>query len=179
MLPLDDPRWATYTGGYRVPYDASVPIARLLRDGPSDELWDELWQELHHQGDVGPASFAAVPWLVESIRRGAALDWNAFGLIAVIELERTASHANGQMPAELSDAYFKALAELPAVAADHPQRSWGPELTQHVMACVAVARGQRLLARAYLELSREAAREWLLSDAVGFDENVVARWERE
>lgn len=179
MLPLDDPRWATYSAGYRVPYDASVPLSRLMREGASDELWDELWQELVHQGDVGPASFAAVPWLLEYVRRSPAMDWNAFGLIAVIELERTSSHANRRMPAELSEWYFRALAELPAVATGHGQTKWGPELTQHVVACIAAVRGQRLLARAYLEMSREASMEWLVSDAVGFDERVVERWDRQ
>jgi hypothetical protein len=48
MLPLDDPKWQSYTGGYRVPYDASAPLRRLLEQGGSAELWDELWQELHH-----------------------------------------------------------------------------------------------------------------------------------
>jgi hypothetical protein len=61
MLPLDDPRWKILTGGYRVPYDVSVPLGKLFEQGESKELWDELWQELHHQGDIGPASYAAVP----------------------------------------------------------------------------------------------------------------------
>lgn len=44
MLSLDDPRWKHLQGGDRVPYDASVALARLAR---GEDVWDELWQELH------------------------------------------------------------------------------------------------------------------------------------
>lgn len=74
MLQFDDARWRSYKGGYRVPYDASLALRRLLAEGPDDELWDELWSELHHQGDLDQASYAAVPWLVEFIRRSPKLD---------------------------------------------------------------------------------------------------------
>jgi hypothetical protein len=88
MLALDDKRWQSYLGGYGVPYDASQLLRRLLEGGADDELWEELWTELHHQGDVGQASYAAVPWLVEYVRRSPQIDWNALALIAKIELER-------------------------------------------------------------------------------------------
>jgi hypothetical protein len=60
MLPLDDPRWQSYKGGYRVPFDASAGLRRLLADGSTEDLWEEFWTELHHQGDVHQASYAAV-----------------------------------------------------------------------------------------------------------------------
>lgn len=175
MLPLDDPRWQLYTGGYRVPYDASVPLRRLFEEGASPALWDELWQELYQQGDVGPASFAAVPWLLEYSRRSQELDWNAFGLIAVIELERPRSCCNCPMPAELAESYDEAMARLPEVVGAHAQKEWPPILMQHIVACLALARGQRLLARAYLEMDREGAIRWL-AEGMGFDECAVRRW---
>ncbi|MBI3462617.1 MAG: hypothetical protein HY000_06080 [Planctomycetes bacterium] len=88
MLPLADPRWQSYMGGYRVLYDASPGLRRLLADGPNEELWEEFWTELHHQSDVHQASYAAVPWLVEFVRRSSKIDWNALALVATIELER-------------------------------------------------------------------------------------------
>ena len=59
------------------------------------------------------------------------------------------------MPPELAEGYATAIAHVPEVVANHPQKQWGPELTQHVMACIALARGQRLLARAYFEMDIE------------------------
>jgi hypothetical protein len=178
MLPFDDPRWRSYTGGYRDPYDASAPLRQLLEQGASPSLWSELWQELFHQGDIGPASLAAVPWLLEYIRRSPELDWNAFGLIAVIELERPHHCNNWPMPSELADSYLAAVAQVPEVAACHAQKQWSPILTQHIAACIALSRGQRLLARAYLDMDGEGAVKWL-ADGMGFDEREVQRWAHE
>jgi hypothetical protein len=158
MLPLDDPRWKTLTGGYQVPYDASGPLHKLFERGGSKELWDELWQELHHQGDLGTASYAAVPHLLEFARRSPRLDWNVFGLIAVIELERP---SNPSVPAFLAAGYFRAIKELPAVVGSHPQQEWDEILTRHIVCCIALARGQRVLARVYLEMGLDAAQQWL------------------
>ena len=53
LLPLDDPRWATYRSGFnRLPTDVS-PVARRLAAGEADEfIWSILWEDLHHQGDL-------------------------------------------------------------------------------------------------------------------------------
>lgn len=178
MLALDDPRWQSYTGGYRVPYDASAPLRRLFVEGASPELWEELWQQLHHQGDVGPAAFAAVPWLLEYAARQKELEWHVFGLIAVIELERTHYCRNRPMPPELADDYSEAIARLPEVVSAHTHKEWSPIVTQHIVACIALARGQRLLARAYLDLDRDGAVKWL-TEGIGFDEREVRRWANE
>ena len=39
-----------------------------------------------------------------------------------------------------------AIARLPEVAGAHFQQEWSPTLMQHILACIALARGQRLLA---------------------------------
>jgi len=160
MLALGDPRWRDLKGGYRQSYDASEAIRRLLAGGASEELWEELCGELHHQGDVDQASYAAVPWLVEFVRLSPRLDWNALALIAVIELER-ARHRNPKPHKLLAEAYRTAIRSLPAVLGGHPDQDWGEETTQYAAACIALARGQRWLARAYFELDRETAGRWL------------------
>ena len=66
MLNLDDPRWSTLEGGYKVIYDprSALELLRASR-GRREEAWSELWNELHHQGDIGAASYAAVPHIVD------------------------------------------------------------------------------------------------------------------
>lgn len=76
MLALDDPRWKTLEGGYRVVYDASIALARLER---GEDVWKELWNELHHQGDVGESSYAAVPHLVRIAAARGSRAWNLYG----------------------------------------------------------------------------------------------------
>jgi hypothetical protein len=165
MLPFDDPRWRNYRGGYRSNYDASTAMHRLIDDGPSPEVWEELWNELHHQGDVDQASYAAVPWLVEFIRRSPAIDWNALALIALVELERP---SNPEPAPELADAYMASIRSLPAILGAHPDQNWSELVTQSAVACIALARGQRWLAKAYFELDHDTAGRWF-SEEFGWD----------
>lgn len=150
MLPLDDPRWKNYKGGYRHLYDASVPLKKLLEHGASKEIWEELWQELHHQGDIDAASYAAVPYLLEFARLSPKLDWNVFGLISTIEMERP---SNPPPPAEIANDYFRAIEALPEIVGSHSDHEWDDILTQCILSCIALARGQRVLARVYAEMS--------------------------
>lgn len=94
MLPLNDPRWKALHGGYRTPYDASVALARLER---GEDVWEELWQELHHQGDVGDASYASVPHLVRICSALPERDSNLYELVSTIEVERH-RRSNPQVP---------------------------------------------------------------------------------
>lgn len=167
MLPLDDPRWQSYLGGYRLPYDAAPGLCRLLDSGPDEQLWEQFWNELHHQGDLHQASYAVVPWLVEYIRRSPKLDWNAIALIATIELERD-QRQNPPVAEELSSGYFAAIRMLPEVLGTHPDQEWGEYAIGPAVACIALARGQRWFARAYFELNRETAGRWF-SEEFGWD----------
>ena len=51
-----------------MPYDASIALKKLEAvesNKEIDEIFKELWNELHHQGNVGEASYAAVTALVD------------------------------------------------------------------------------------------------------------------
>jgi hypothetical protein len=85
MLSLTDPIWHQLEGGYRIPYDASKALARM--EG-GETVWNELWNELHHQGDVGVASYAVIPQLVRISEARRGIDWNLYALAATIEIER-------------------------------------------------------------------------------------------
>jgi predicted transcriptional regulator len=61
MLSLTEPIWRELEGGDRLPYDASKALARMES---GESVRDEFWNKLHHQGDVGVASYAAIPQLV-------------------------------------------------------------------------------------------------------------------
>jgi hypothetical protein len=62
---MEDRFWAGLQGGYRVPFDPRSLLAKLRDDPENDRLWSELIEELYHQGDVGEASYAAVPEVVK------------------------------------------------------------------------------------------------------------------
>jgi hypothetical protein len=108
MLSLTDPIWPQLEGGYRAPYDASIALARMER---GESVWDELWQELHHQGDVGAASYAAIPQIVRIYDVRREFDWNLYALAATIEIERHRKD-NPALPDWLSPSYKLAWEDL-------------------------------------------------------------------
>ena len=66
-MTLNDNLWKKLHGGYKTLYDASIPLRQLEETEDKEkirEIFNELWNELHHQGDVGLASYLALPHLV-------------------------------------------------------------------------------------------------------------------
>ena len=94
-----------------MPFDPRPLIKRLETDADTTAVWQELWDELHHQGDVGEASFAAVPFLVESYRKQRVLDSNTFAIVAIIELARKVGK-NPDVPEWIAEDYFQAIRSL-------------------------------------------------------------------
>jgi len=84
-------------GGYKTPYDAMPALDRLSSD--RDSAMSELWENLYHQGDVGTASYAAVPALVKN---------GELSLVAAIEVARH-SERNSDVPEFMSAEYHSSL----------------------------------------------------------------------
>ncbi|TIV05519.1 MAG: hypothetical protein E5W00_19985, partial [Mesorhizobium sp.] len=82
MMGFSDERWSGLTGGYKVVYDPRPALRRLTVHYGDKSVWDELWNELHHQGDVGDASYAAVVELARISEGQAPVYWGAYGLAA-------------------------------------------------------------------------------------------------
>jgi hypothetical protein len=144
MPSLDDSRWSALAGDYRTLYDVRPLLKRLASNWQDDAAWTELWQELHHQADVGDASYAAVPVLVELGRCVPARGWNFYGLLATIETERHASD-NPPMPEWLVSEYLTAWEQLLPLALEELQATSDPYVVQTALAVVALAKGDRRL----------------------------------
>ena len=99
--------WEHIYGGYREPYDPRPAIERLRHDSLSSEAWSELWVGLHHQGDIGEASYAAVVLIVDACA-DQPRDWNLYALLSTIEAERHRC-SNPPVPEVISEPYFTAL----------------------------------------------------------------------
>ena len=93
--------WSSLEGGYRVPYDPSDCLLKLLAGDPEGAL-NELYENLHHQGDVGTASYASVPTLVEC---------GCLDLVAIIEIARL-QNPNPDIPDWLASDYLAALESI-------------------------------------------------------------------
>src|SRR5260370_516086 len=132
-LDFNDERWTGLVGGYRTPYDPRPALRSLEQRTGVEEAWQELCTELYHQGDVGEASYAAVPHLVRIYEEQGIPDWNTYALVATIEEARQVGK-NPDLPSYLCDAYEEAWGELfkmmTDVATTHVHyRGGGPALT--------------------------------------------------
>src|SRR3979490_1188096 len=71
MIALDSSRWTELRHAYG--FAADIPLLlRSIADNPGvsssvDGPWFKLWSALCHQGDVYPASFAAVPHIIQTL----------------------------------------------------------------------------------------------------------------
>ncbi|TQK11500.1 hypothetical protein [Herbaspirillum sp. SJZ107] len=154
MLELNSPRWA----GLHDAYGSAAKIPGLLRqlsalpsDDGSAEPWFSLWSALAHQGDVYPASFAAVPHVIEAIAGAPERVADVyFHFPAWIEICRHKTGAD--VPAELAAAYFGALNRVPALVAGAAKQQWNAGFTSCALSALAAAKGQHDLAEALLEL---------------------------
>jgi hypothetical protein len=153
LLHLDDPRWLEYRGGYNRAVLNIVPFLRKLESGVvKEDDWDILWDDLHHQGDVGEASYAVVPYLAQYARTAQVIAWHVFGFAAIVELERT-ENRNPPVPAEIELSYRAAIKDLPRIGFDRVA-AWGEDAFEPFMACLALSLGRRTHARAYLDMSQ-------------------------
>jgi len=153
LLPLDDPHWAQYRDGYNRAVVDVLPFIRKLQTGVlSEKDWNILWDDLHHQGDIGEASYAVVPYLAEYAQTASTIAWHAFGFPAVIELERT-EHENPPVPEEIQRSYEHAITELPRIALRRGVEVWDEQCFEPVMACLALSLGRRTHARTYINLT--------------------------
>lgn len=157
MLSLDDEKWKCLHGGYRTPYDASIAL-RSLQSGI--DVWDELWNELHHQGDVDFASYASVPQLVRIASESAYRNWNFYGLVATIEVERHRK-CNPALPTWLAADYDTALAAASALALADIESSPDSSTTRAILSVLALAKGELKLGAMLSGLDTSELDEWL------------------
>jgi len=153
LLSINDPKWQTYRGGYKYPVADIVPFLKKLQTAQLAESdWEILWDDLHHQGDIGEASYAVVPYLAEYAAQAMPIAWHAFGFSAVVELARD-DIRNPPLPDEVADDYKSAIQNLATIALSRGKECWGENCFEPVMGCLALSLGHRQHARAYLDLT--------------------------
>ena len=114
-MKLDDPRWKTMHGGYRIPYDPTNALRNICDGEDLERAWNELWENLHHQGDVGEVSYACVPYLASIQEQQELFGSSVFAIACTIELARHRD-GNPEMPTWLADSYNRAWQSLMSLA---------------------------------------------------------------
>lgn len=152
MLSFDDSRWSELKGGYNIPFDPRPLLNQLENESDIGPVWSELWNELHHQGDVGEASFAAVPHIVRMYCSRGALDWNAYGIVATVELARNEAE-NPDVPEWLKDEYFRAIGELAEKGISELSNAPDSDSCRAILSVIALQKGLRNHARLLADFS--------------------------
>lgn len=147
MLKLDDERWSDLTGGYKVAYDPRPALRALTQSYDDRNAWDELWNELHHQGDVGDASYAAIPALVRISVEHHPAQWALYGLAATIEEARLLIDRNPPIPDWLDQDYAFAWRTLFELALRDLRTETEANMVNSALAVIALHRGQLTLGR--------------------------------
>jgi hypothetical protein len=158
MLHFDDERWNNLTGGYKTPFDPRPSLQKLESRQDTATAWEELWEELHHQGDVGGASYAAVPELVRIHRSGGTASWNLYAMVAIIELARTEPH-NPELPDWLREDYLRSIQELAQMGAKDVLCAEEPEAKRAILGVIAIASALRTHGRFLVTYSEDELSE--------------------
>lgn len=154
MQNVYDDRWHNLTGGYRTLLDPRPLLANLEAGRDTESTWRQLWGELHHQGNVGDASYAAVPLLVDIYRWQGIIDWNTYAMVATIELARTTGN-NPDVPDWLNVDYFRAIRELAEIGAAEVVRAEEADVVRAILSVIAIAKGLRTHAKFLVDYTED------------------------
>src|SRR5712692_5753945 len=159
-MDFDDEGWLGLLGGYRVPYDPRGALRSLEEGNDMENVWRELWNELHHQGDVGDASYAAVPHLVRIHAARGVPDWNTYALVATID-EARREGCNPDIPSGMREAYESAWRDLVDIGLRELQDAEDPTLICSIIGVVAIGKGQYTLGRFAVSFTEDERKEIL------------------
>ncbi|PZR25875.1 MAG: hypothetical protein DI535_16340 [Citrobacter freundii] len=163
-MTLQDKNWYKLDGAYRKPYDASVPLMKMEQSsdpGVHAKIWEELWSNLHHQGNVGLASYMAIPQLVRITKEKGLVDWNLFGLCSLIEQHRH-DEDNPDLPAAAQAYYQDGLTELNELALEILKTDQEDAVFTTALAAIATCSGRINLGKALIQLEDEDVLEEFL-----------------
>lgn len=168
MISLDDKRWSELCDAYgsagRIPDLIKQCEALPNDDGYETEPYFSLWSALCHQGDVYPASYAALPHLVRIVGENPGkFRWTMMSLMQAIE----AARLEGRGPViseDLKPAYMAALNRVVVVSSQLLANNLNELELRAVLSCVASAKGFGPLSEAINELTPDVVLQLLDED---------------
>jgi hypothetical protein len=146
--------------------DTPTWIRKLFSGNFNDDHWNFLWDELHHQGDVGEASYAVVPYLAQYALISESNAWHLWAFPVVVEFARLDGE-NPEIPQAIKSSYFQAFKVLAKVASE--KEIWEDLPAPCLASCIALAKGQPIFARAYLEMSGKQTALDFLKEETGWE----------
>lgn len=168
MLSYDDPRWNELKGGRGTLYNPIATLQKLERGEKVDEAWEELWDELHHQGDIGEASYATVPHLARIHKEKRSFNWNFYSLVSLIEVERHRT-TNPRLPGWLEAAYAEAWNTVLELGLDDLRKTTDELTVRAILGAIALKKGLRKLG-AFITTMDQSELEEYVEEHLGWSE---------
>lgn len=166
MLDLESTKWSELSHAYGKASDIPDLLSQLVTIDPKvfdkdqSKPWFSLWSALCHQGDIYPATFAAVPHIVRIAWELSVIPhWQFFAFPATVEIQRQKQKML-EIPEELAVDYFAALQDLHRLAFKIADQEWDELLSQSITAALLVSKGHWLLADTIFEMTQENIREF-------------------
>jgi len=137
-------------------YDPRPALLHIENGDPA--AWEELWEDLHHQGDVDLASYAAVPHIVRIQQASGYTDYNPYGLIGVIELCRGVGK-NPPLPEWLAQGYWDAWMQVSSLGCRDLGRTDNETTVITILGALALAKKQRVVGKILLDFTQDELTE--------------------
>lgn len=144
MLPLEAPVWSTLHDVYG-PADGLPARLRLLVENPTqaDETFRrlDLWSSLCHQDTVATATYAALPYVVESARRIS--PERRVELLVFIGYAAACAHLSKAVPCpeSLRSDYLQAIKEAAPLMAESLLCDWDKDTMRELLGAFAALQG--------------------------------------
>lgn len=143
MLPLDDPRWTSLADCHG-PATRIPELLKLIRERPCDgELWGFAQGSLCFEGEIAPASYAALPHIVDAAAHAAPGDrFDHVAFVAHVALSAGRPEADSAPPYLVDD--FNAAVERmkPLVAETLFAKPWDEDESRYLLGACAILMDQ-------------------------------------
>jgi hypothetical protein len=148
MLPLDSPRWKSFSTYFGTPEEMPRRIAewREAIGGRDEEReWSGLWEQFLHQGTIKDAAYAAVPHVVREL--GRVEPRKRFDYLVELGLIESARQQSGSpaVPVDLAGAYYEAVGQSKRFAVECLALDWPKIEFRYLLSVLASLHGHGVM----------------------------------
>ncbi|MDP9314559.1 MAG: hypothetical protein M3R24_27390 [Chloroflexota bacterium] len=160
MLPLDSKQWAELHHAYGSGADIPALLIKLQahRDPASpayDDVWEDIWGILCHQGVVGSASYAAVPYIIEvAATQPPQQRFDYLHFVGDVEIYRIIG-PDSSIPDFVQPSYFAAHEQAIMLILECLHGDWPDYELQILLGTLPILKGKHPLGAAIVRLYKE------------------------
>jgi hypothetical protein len=145
MLPLDSPRWKSFSTYFGTPEEVPLRLLSWRRSigGPNEESeWTDLWEQFLHQCTITDAAYATLPHVVQELHRVEPLNrFDYLVELALIESARQTGGASPVLPHDLAESYYTAIRDARQMAVELLSLDWPKIEFRYLMSILASLHG--------------------------------------